>query len=135
MRSRGSGGGSPRRSTAFGSVGDVKERTSGRDRRSTSPSSPGGSRFSLKQFKARALRPAEDACTARKENAMPASEISAPDPDANARADDMPDDEPVPVIQQLLENPFLLLFIGVAMPTVLYIVWGVMEIVNIPVAK
>ena len=50
-------------------------------------------------------------------------------------ADSLPDDEPVPVMQQILENPFLLLFIGVAMPTVLYIVWGVMEIVNIPVAK
>jgi tetrahydromethanopterin S-methyltransferase subunit B len=47
----------------------------------------------------------------------------------------LPEDEPVPAIQQILENPFLLLFIGVAMPTVLYIVWGVMEIVNIPVAK
>ena len=36
--------------------------------------------------------------------------------------------------QSLLDNPFLLLFIGVAMPTVFYIVWGIMEIVNIPVA-
>ena len=45
------------------------------------------------------------------------------------------EDEPVPAMQQLLDNPFLLLFIGIAMPTVLYIVWGVMEIVNIPVAK
>ena len=44
-------------------------------------------------------------------------------------------DEPVPVMQQLLDNPFLLLFIGIAMPTVLYIVWGVMEIVGIPIAK
>jgi hypothetical protein len=48
---------------------------------------------------------------------------------------EMPEDEPVPVMQQLLDNPFLLLFAGVAIPTVLYIVWGVMEIVNIPVAK
>ncbi len=55
--------------------------------------------------------------------------------DQQAVADDLPDDEPVPAIQQLLDNPFLLLFIGIAMPTVLYIVWGVMEIVNIPVAK
>ena len=39
-------------------------------------------------------------------------------------------DEPVPFMQQLLDNPFLLLFLGVAMPTVLYIVWGVMEIVE-----
>ena len=45
------------------------------------------------------------------------------------------DDEPVPVMQQILDNPFLLLFIGIAMPTVLYIVWGVMEIVGIPIAK
>jgi hypothetical protein len=44
-------------------------------------------------------------------------------------------DEPIPMMQQLLDNPFLLLFIGVAMPTVLYIVWGVMEIVGIPIAK
>lgn len=48
---------------------------------------------------------------------------------------DLPEDEPVPAMQQLLDNPFLLLFIGIAMPTVLYIVWGVMEIVGIPVAK
>ena len=50
-------------------------------------------------------------------------------------ADDFPDDEPVPAMQQLLDNPFLLLFIGIAMPTVLYVVWGVMEIVGIPVAR
>jgi len=30
---------------------------------------------------------------------------------------------------------FLLLFIGITVPTVFYIVWGVMEIVTIPVAK
>ena len=44
-------------------------------------------------------------------------------------------DEPIPAMQQLLDNPFLLLFIGVAMPTVLYIIWGVMEIVGIPITK
>lgn len=48
---------------------------------------------------------------------------------------DLPEDEPVPAMQQLLDNPFLLLFIGIAMPTILYVIWGVMEIVNIPVAK
>ena len=52
-----------------------------------------------------------------------------------APADDMPEDDPVPAMQQLLDNPFLLLFIGIAMPTVLYVIWGVMEIVGIPVAK
>jgi hypothetical protein len=48
--------------------------------------------------------------------------------------DDVPD-EPIPVMQQVLDNPFLLLFLGIAMPTVLYIVWGVMEILSIPIAK
>jgi len=38
-------------------------------------------------------------------------------------------------IQRLLDNPFLLLFLGVAMPTLIYIVWGIMEIISIPVAK
>lgn len=59
------------------------------------------------------------------------SEMTAHDP---ARNDDDPD-EPIPAMQQLLDNPFLLLFIGVAMPTVFYVIWGVMEIVGIPIAK
>ncbi len=50
-------------------------------------------------------------------------------------SDDEMLDEPIPAMQQLLDNPFLLLFIGVAMPTVLYVIWGVMEIVGIPIAK
>jgi hypothetical protein len=44
-------------------------------------------------------------------------------------------EEPVPFMQQLLENPWLLLFLGVVIPTVLYVLWGVMEIVSIPIAK
>ena len=43
-------------------------------------------------------------------------------------------EERVPVMQQILDNPFLLLFLGIAMPTVLYIVWGVMEMVAIPIS-
>ncbi len=43
-------------------------------------------------------------------------------------------DERIPGMQSLLDNPFLLLFIGVAMPTVFYVVWGIMEIVNLPIA-
>jgi hypothetical protein len=43
--------------------------------------------------------------------------------------------ERVPAMQQILDNPFLLLFIGITVPTVLYIVWGVMEIASIPVAN
>ncbi len=43
--------------------------------------------------------------------------------------------ERIPVMQRVLDNPFLLLFIGVTMPTVLYIIWGIMEITQIPIAK
>jgi hypothetical protein len=43
--------------------------------------------------------------------------------------------EPVPTMQQVLDNPFLLLFLGIALPTVLYIVWGVVEVANLPIAK
>jgi len=45
------------------------------------------------------------------------------------------EDEKVPVMQRVLDNPFLLLFLGVTMPTVFYILWGIMEIVTIPLAK
>ena len=58
---------------------------------------------------------------------------------ANQIKSDLPpqadEDQPIPVMQQVLDNPFLLLFLGVAVPTVFYIVWGVMEIVTIPMAK
>ena len=43
--------------------------------------------------------------------------------------------EPIPFMQQLLDNPFLLLFLGVTIPTVFYLIWGVMEIANIPIGK
>ncbi len=48
--------------------------------------------------------------------------------------EEQPIDERVPAMQRLLDNPFLLLFLGIAMPTVLYIVWGIMEIIAIPFA-
>ncbi len=38
-------------------------------------------------------------------------------------------------MQRILDNPFLLLFLGVMLPTVLYIIGGVMEIVSVPLAK
>jgi len=50
---------------------------------------------------------------------------------ASAEADTT---ERVPVMQRVLDNPFLLLFLGVVMPTVFYIIWGIMEIVTIPIA-
>ncbi len=40
-----------------------------------------------------------------------------------------------PFMQRLMDNPFALLFLGVAVPAVLYLVWGVMEIANIPIAR
>jgi len=43
--------------------------------------------------------------------------------------------EPIPFMQRLLDNPLLLLLLGVAVPTVLYTLWGVMEVVSIPLAK
>jgi hypothetical protein len=43
--------------------------------------------------------------------------------------------EKIPAMQRVLDNPFLLLFLGVTIPTVFYILWGVMEIVTIPIAK
>jgi hypothetical protein len=42
--------------------------------------------------------------------------------------------ERVPFMQRVLDNPFLLLFLGVVFPTVLYIIWGIMELTQIPVA-
>lgn len=43
--------------------------------------------------------------------------------------------ERVPVMQRILDNPFLLLFIGVVVPTVFYVVWGIMELVSIPLTN
>jgi hypothetical protein len=43
--------------------------------------------------------------------------------------------EHIPFFQRVLDNPFLLLFIGITMPTVFYILWGVMEIATIPIAN
>ena len=45
------------------------------------------------------------------------------------------EDDPIPTMQKLLDNPFLLLFLGVVMPTVFYLIWGIMEIISIPIAK
>jgi hypothetical protein len=55
--------------------------------------------------------------------------MADPDPNRNDP------EERIPAMQALLENPFLLLFLGVAMPTVFYILWGIMEIVSLPLAQ
>lgn len=46
-----------------------------------------------------------------------------------------PPEEPTPILQRVLDNPFLLLFLGVVIPTVFYILWGVMEVASIPIAQ
>jgi hypothetical protein len=43
--------------------------------------------------------------------------------------------EPVPWMQQLLDNPFLLLFLGVMIPMLVYVVWGVVDILTLPMTK
>lgn len=43
--------------------------------------------------------------------------------------------EPVPAMQQLLDNPFILLFLGVMIPMVVYSAWGVFDILTVPLAK
>jgi hypothetical protein len=45
------------------------------------------------------------------------------------------EEENIPAMQRVLDNPFLLLFIGVVVPTVFYVIWGIMEIVTIPIAN
>ncbi len=41
----------------------------------------------------------------------------------------------IPFMQQVLDNPFILLFIGIAVPTLTYIIWGIMELISIPIAQ
>lgn len=52
---------------------------------------------------------------------------------ASAPEDD--GDDRIHPIQSMLDNPFLLLFLGVTMPTVLYTIWGIMEVVQIPISQ
>jgi hypothetical protein len=33
----------------------------------------------------------------------------------------------IPIFQRILDNPFILLFVGVVVPAVFYIIWGIME--------
>ncbi len=47
----------------------------------------------------------------------------------------MANKEEVPLMQRILDNHFLLLALGVLVPTVLYTLWGIIDIVSIPLAK
>jgi len=53
----------------------------------------------------------------------------------NEETPDTQKTERVPIMQRILDNPFLLLFIGVVFPTVFYVIWGIMELVSIPIAN
>lgn len=44
-------------------------------------------------------------------------------------------EEDVSFMQQLLDNPFALLFVGILIPTVTYLIWGIVELVSLPIAK
>jgi hypothetical protein len=47
---------------------------------------------------------------------------------------DSSDSEQIPLMQRVLDNPFLLLVLGIAVPAVFYIIWGIIEITQIPIA-
>lgn len=61
--------------------------------------------------------------------------MSDKEPEESAPSSNPDDDEPIPAMQSLLDNTFLLLFIGVAVPTLFYTIWGLMEVANIPLAR
>ena len=48
---------------------------------------------------------------------------------------DTANQEPIPMMQKLLDNPFLLLLLGILVPSVFYIIWGIIEITQIPIAQ
>ena len=45
------------------------------------------------------------------------------------------DQEAIPMMQRVLDNPFLLLLLGILVPAVFYIIWGIIEITQIPMAE
>lgn len=60
------------------------------------------------------------------------ADMTGPDPSSDGNP---PERERIPFFQRLMDNHFLLLFLGVTMPTVLYLIWGIMEIIQIPLAS
>jgi len=47
----------------------------------------------------------------------------------------MANKEEVPFMQQLLDSPFILLALGILTPTILYTIWGIIDVVSVPLAK
>ena len=52
----------------------------------------------------------------------------------DALSSDSSDPEQIPLMQRVLDNPFLLLVLGIAVPAVFYIILGIIEITQIPIA-
>jgi len=50
-------------------------------------------------------------------------------------SDSQNDSGKIPMMQRLLDNPFLLLFLGVLIPMIVYTLWGVIDILTLPAAK
>ena len=61
--------------------------------------------------------------------------ISNPATDEATKMNNQSSEEPIPLMQKLLDNPFLLLFLGVMVPMLVYTLWGVIEILTVPLAK
>jgi len=43
--------------------------------------------------------------------------------------------ERIPVWQVILDDPFLLLALGLGIPLILYLIWGVLELTMVPFPK
>lgn len=72
---------------------------------------------------------------AMEEYAMANENASPPEPAPAPAERHDGEEERIPFFQQVLDNPFLLLFLGVTIPTVFYVIWGIIEVANIPIAK
>jgi hypothetical protein len=55
-------------------------------------------------------------------------------PNGDAMSEMTQTEERVPLMQRLLDNPFLLLFLGVMIPMIVYTLWGVIDILTVPMA-
>lgn len=80
----------------------------------------------MTEIKERSKNLGKTAAGEDEESAMPPPQESV-EPAAEA--------ERIPFMQRVLDDPFLLLFVGVTMPTVFYLLWGVMEVASVPLGK
>jgi len=54
--------------------------------------------------------------------------------DFDSPAENPEEQEPVSGWQQFYDDPSMLLFLGIASPTLLYTLWGVLEVAHVPLA-